>query len=51
MGMMYGLIFFQTQMNQEGVQNINSLFYLTEIYVCVIHMYAVVNVILNFFKF
>jgi hypothetical protein len=44
MSIMYGLIFFQTKMNQEGIQNINSLFYLIEIYVCVIHLYAVVNV-------
>ena len=47
MGLIYGLIFFKTDINQEGVQNINSLFFLVTIYVSGIHMYYVTSV--NFF--
>jgi len=45
MGLMYGSIFFQTEMNQEGIQNINSLFLLVIIYISGIHMYSVTSVI------
>ena len=45
MGAMYGLVFYRTEINQEGVQNINSLFFLIIIYVSAIHMYSVTNVL------
>jgi hypothetical protein len=44
MGLIYGLIFYKTDINQEGVQNINSLFFLLIIYVSGIHMYFVTSV-------
>ena len=47
MGLIYGLIFYKTDINQEGVQNINSLFFLVIIYVSGIHMYFVTSV--NFY--
>jgi hypothetical protein len=44
MGLIYGLTYFQLQINQEGIQNFNALIFLTVMYVSVIHLYSVINV-------
>ena len=44
MSIMYGLIYFRIEMNQEGIQNVNSLLFLSVLYVSVIHVFMEVKV-------
>ncbi len=44
MGVMYGLMFSRIDLDQEGIQNINSLLFLSIVYVSVIHLFSEVKV-------
>lgn len=44
-GIMYGLIFYKIEYNQEGIQNINALVFLSVIYACVIYLFTECKVI------
>lgn len=41
---MYGLIFFQLSNDQEGIQNINALIFLSVVYSSVIYLFTEVKV-------
>lgn len=43
-GIMYGLIFFKIEPNQEGIMNVNAFIFLSVIYVCVIYLFTEVKV-------
>jgi hypothetical protein len=43
MGIIYGLIYFRTEMDQEGIQNFNSLIFMSTIYLSVIYLFAEVK--------
>lgn len=44
MGIMYGLIFYKTELDQEGIMNINSLIFLSVIYSSVIYLFGEIKV-------
>ena len=44
MGFFYGLTFFKLQLNQEGIQNINGVIFLSVLYISVIYLFGTVKV-------
>ncbi len=44
MGFFYGLTFFKLQLNQEGIQNINGVIFLSVLYLSVIYLFGTVKV-------
>ncbi len=44
MGFFYGLTFFRIQLNQEGIQNINGVIFLSVLYISVIYLFGTVKV-------
>nr|UOU03361.1 ATP-binding cassette subfamily G-like 11-1 [Brachionus rubens] len=44
MGLIYGLIFYKMELNQEGIMNINSLLFLAIVYASVIYLFGEIKV-------